>query len=135
MDKLPAPASLPLLALAAMITAPVFETFVFFFLPHRLFKHFIKNQVWVWGLSFVTTTVLFTLDHHTSGKNGIVPHRNWPVALNVGLTGSLCFFACYYLTTRSRRGSPFWTTTCCHALYNTGIFILMTAYTALTGVR
>nr|WP_025827332.1 CPBP family glutamic-type intramembrane protease [Acetobacter persici] len=129
-DNTPNPSSLPFFIFSALLLAPVMETFIFFFLPHRIFQHFLKNRLWVWGLSFVTTTLLFTLDHHTSGS-GVAPQRNWPVALDVGLSGSICFFACYYLTTKSRRGSPFWTTAACHALYNTGVTAVVLFMTAL----
>ena len=133
-DDAPSPASLPLLAVLAMLVAPVMETFIFFYLPHRFFRLFIKNQSWLWGLSFVATTLFFTWDHHTSG-NTAIPHRNWPMALDVGLSGSFCFFACFYLTAKSRRGSPFWTTAACHALYNTGVTAFVAAQMALTGTH
>ncbi|OAG75028.1 CAAX amino terminal protease self- immunity [Acetobacter malorum] len=133
-DKASNPASLPLFAFTAMLAAPVFETFIFFYLPYAFFRRFIKNQGWLWGLSFVTTTLLFTLDHHSSGSP-ITPHRNWPMALDVGLSGSACFFACFYLTAHSRRGSPFWTTAACHALYNTGVTAVVAAQMALTGTH
>ncbi|GAN69257.1 CPBP family glutamic-type intramembrane protease [Acetobacter orleanensis] len=130
-SKTATPASIPAFALAAIVIAPVFETFIFFFLPYWFFGKFIKNQTWRWALSFITTAIFFTLDHHSRG-HGITPQRNWSMALAVGLVGSVCFFACFYLTTKSRRGSPFWTTACCHALYNTGVFAIVILQIALT---
>nr|WP_298796625.1 hypothetical protein [uncultured Acetobacter sp.] len=121
--------SIPLFATAAILIAPPVETFIFFYLPYRLFRIFIKNQTWLWGVSFAVTILLFICEHH--GGGGASPQRNWPMAINVGLISSVCFFGCFYLTAKSKRGSPFWTTVACHALYNTGVTAVVLVQAAL----
>lgn len=127
----PAPlhGSLLLFGFMAIVLAPPLETFLFFYLPYRFFRLFIKNQTWLWGVSFSVTTILFIMDHH--GRIGNSFQRNWPAAINVGLISAVCFFACFYLTSKSRRGSPFWTTATCHALYNSGVTAAVAIQAAL----
>ncbi|GEL51604.1 CPBP family glutamic-type intramembrane protease [Acetobacter tropicalis] len=107
-------AELPQFVIAATLVAPVLETFLFFYLPYHVLKKLISSPRIVWGLSFLTTAFLFVIWHH----GGSHLYRNWLMASHVGLTGTLCFMGCFYLTTQSDRGSPFWSTALCHLFYN-----------------
>lgn len=108
-------------AIAATLVAPVLETFLFFYLPYHVLKKLISSPRIVWGLSFLTTAFLFVICHH----GGSLLNRNWLMASHVGLTGTLCFMGCFYLTTQSGRGSPFWSTVLCHLFYNSTLVLVL----------
>lgn len=110
--------TLPFQKLAVMVLAiaPLPETALFFSLPYFLLSKTALPQRAVWWLFFIVSITSFVVWHH----GGATPsfHRNWLQALLVGGFGGLCYARCFYVTMRSRIGSPFLTTALSHFLYN-----------------
>ncbi|MGO3518572.1 MAG: hypothetical protein ACTINM_08815 [Acetobacter cibinongensis] len=110
------------LAVIGLAIAPLLETSLFFSLPYFLLSKTALPQRAVWWLFFIISITSFGVSHY----GGVTPgfHRNWLQALLVGGFGGLCYARCFYVTMRSRIGSPFLTTALSHFLYN---FMALTA--------
>ncbi|WP_409012631.1 type II CAAX prenyl endopeptidase Rce1 family protein [Dyadobacter sp. 3J3] len=93
--------------LGVVFFAPIFETFVFFYLPFTFLLFCFKNIT----MSFILTFIIFS-----AASFGVIHNYNISYLFNAIIAGAL--YAAFYLLFYKQNMSAFWSTVLLHAAYN-----------------
>lgn len=107
------------LAVAAVVVAPVMETFLHFWLPIVVVRKVLGQRSVTPFVAWLACVGPFIYEHY-GGDLG----RSALTALCTGVVGGSCFYFCFLTAERGAGVSPFWTTALCHALFNCTVLVV-----------
>ncbi|WP_231100590.1 hypothetical protein [Gluconobacter potus] len=107
------------LAVAAVVVAPVMETFLHFWLPIVVVRKVLGQRSVTPFVAWLACVGPFIYEHY-GGDLG----RSALTALCTGVVGGSCFYFCFLTAERDAGVSPFWTTALCHALFNGTVLVV-----------
>lgn len=101
------------LAVEAVVAAPIVETFLYFWLPIVVVRKVLGQRSVTPFVAWLACVGPFTYAHY-GGDLG----RSALTAICTGVVGGSCFYFCFLTAEKNAGISPFWTTALCHALFN-----------------
>lgn len=101
--------------LIVSVFIPLFETFLYFYLPYVILKYFFeKKENIIYPIFFIVSTCLFSLDHR----------YNISYLINALVAGAL--YSIFYIIYLKKNMNPFWCIMLLHSFYN--LFVLANEY-------